>query len=255
MIHSPDLSMLDGIAHGFFTRHGGVSEGAYATLNCGLGSGDYPAHVAENRRRVAEAVGTKPEALLTCYQIHSPDVVRVTAPWDAAGRPEADAMVTNRAGIALGILTADCAPVLFADPLARVIGAAHAGWRGALTGILEATIESMCELGAHPARIVAAIGPCIWHSSYEVGPDFPAPFVAENPAHQAFFTPASRAGHYLFDLPGYVQARLENLGLATITPSPADTFADADRFFSHRRLTLAGGGDNGRLISAICLAL
>lgn len=250
------LSALDsgGIRHSFFTREGGVSDGLFASLNCGLGSSDDAANVAENRGRAMAALGLEAERLATCYQVHSPDAVVVDSPWPQAERPRADAMVTRRPGVALGILTADCAPVLFADAEARVIGAAHAGWRGALSGVLEATVTAMIGLGAAPERIGAGIGPCIAQASYEVGPEFPAPFLAVDPASTDFFRPAPRAGHFLFDLRGYIERRLTRLGLARIEASGSDTAAEADRFFSYRRSCLRKEKDYGRELSAICLA-
>jgi hypothetical protein len=243
-----------GIRHAFFTREGGVSEGIFASLNCGFGSGDAEASVRENRRRAAAALDRTPDELVTCYQVHSPQVVVVDRPWRREDRPRADAMVTRAKGVALGILTADCAPVLFADAEARIIGAAHAGWRGAVSGVLEATVAAMTGLGAAPQRIAAAIGPCIAQPSYEVGPEFPAPFLAEDAANAAFFMPAARAGHFLFDLPGYVARRLARLGLARIARTGGDTAAEPDRFFSYRRSFLRKEPDYGREISAIALA-
>jgi YfiH family protein len=201
MLTSGPLNRLDGIRHGFFTREGGVSEGLFASLNCGLGSGDDPAHVAENRSRVAAALDLPSDALVTCHQVHSPAVMKVETPWAPGGGPKVDAMVSKTPGIALGILTADCAPVLLADPDARVIGAAHAGWRGALTGVLAATVEAMVSLGATTGHMMAAIGPCIAQRSYEVGPEFPAPFVAADPSNERFFAPAAAAGKLHFDRP------------------------------------------------------
>jgi hypothetical protein len=244
----------DGIRHGFFTRAGGVSDGLYASLNCGFGSDDDPAKVAENRRRAAAALGVDADRLLTCYQIHSATVVTVERPWQRAENPRADAMVTRLPGIALGILTSDCAPVLFADPEARIIGAAHAGWRGALGGVLEATVAAMRALGAQPARIRAAIGPCIAQASYEVGPEFPAPFLAEEAPTAAFFREAERSGFFHFDLGGYVARRLGRLGLARIEATGGDTAAEPARFFSYRRSCLLKEPDFGRELSAICLA-
>ena len=233
------------VRHGFFTRAWG---------NCGLASAYDPTEIAENRERVADHLKVRPAHLLTCYQIHSPDVATVTAPWKPEDRPRADALVTKEPGIALGILTADCAPVLLVDPEAGVIGAAHAGWRGALTGILTNTVVEMEKLGAAARSIHAAIGPCIWQNSYEVGPEFPAPFLAENPANERLFRPAFRSGHYMFDLPGYVTAKLLTLGLASVSPSPADTLPDEACFFSYRRACLTAEDRAGSLISAIVLA-
>jgi polyphenol oxidase len=243
----------DGIRHAFFTRDGGVSEGIFASLNCGLGSGDDKDKVLENRRRAAAALDRATDELVTCYQVHSPQVAIVDRPWRREDRPRADAMVTRMPGIALGILTADCAPVLFADAEARIIGAAHAGWRGAVSGVLEATVTAMTNLGAAPKRIAATIGPCIAQPSYEVGPEFPAPFLAEDAANAAFFVAAARAGHFLFDLPGYVARRLGRLGLKRIARTGGDTAAEPDRFFSYRRSCLEKEPDYGREISAITL--
>ena len=250
------LGALDdnGIRHGFFTREGGVSEGIFASLNCGLGSGDDADSVAENRRRALAALQLAGDRLATCYQVHSAGVVVVDAAWPPAERPRADALVTRRRGVALGILTADCAPVLFADAEAGVIGAAHAGWRGALSGVLEATVAAMAGLGAAPARIHAGIGPCIAQPSYEVGPEFPAPFLAADPANAGFFRAAPRAGHFLFDLAGYAARRLSLLGLGRVERTGGDTAAEAERFFSYRRTCLRGEKDYGRELSAICLA-
>jgi YfiH family protein len=242
-----------GLTSAFFTREGGVSEGLYAALNCGYGSGDKADAVRENRRRAMDRMGLKPEALVTLYQIHSPTVVTVEEPWRPGESPKADGAVTSRRGLALGILTADCAPVLFADPGAGVIGAAHAGWRGAFTGVLEETVAAMARLGAEPKRIRAAIGPCIAQPSYEVGPEFHARFVEADPSTARFFRPSPRAGHHLFDLAGYVRSRLDRLGLADVASADADTAADPQRWFSYRRATLAGEKDYGRLLSAIAL--
>jgi len=250
------LAALDAhpIRHGFFTRDGGVSAGIFASLNCGFGASDDPLHVEENRRRAMAAFGLRADRLATVFQIHSAAVATVdrVAPLDE--RPRADALVTRRPGIALGILTADCAPVLFADVAAGVIGAAHAGWRGALSGVLEATVAAMTALGAEPRCIVAGIGPAIQQASYEVGPEFPAPFLAEDRTSAAFFRAAPRAGHFHFDLTGYVARKLERLGLSRIECAPDDTAADAQRFFSYRRSCLLQERDYGRALSAIALA-
>ncbi len=243
----------DGIRHGFFTRDGGVSDGIYASLNCGLGSGDDADKVAENCRRAMAALDLTRDDLATCHQVHSASVAVVDASWPPAARPRADAMVSRRRGVALGILTADCAPVLFADAEAGVIGAAHAGWRGAVAGVLEATVAAMVALGAAPARIHAGIGPCIAQPSYEVGPEFPAPFLAADPADADLFRPAPRAGHFLFDLAGYAGRRLARLGLGRIERTGGDTAAEAERFFSYRRSRLKREKDYGRELSAIRL--
>ena len=243
----PDLTA----AHGFFTRRGGVSSGPYASLNCSLSSGDAPENVRENRARAARALGADPDALLGLTQVHGAVVVRVREPWAAGAGPAADAMVTDRAGFALGIVTADCAPVLLADRQAGVIGAAHAGWRGAVAGVLEATVAAMAALGAALGRIEAAIGPCIAAASYEVGADLRDAVLAADPAHAAFLLPGERAGHWQFDLPGYCAARLAGAGIAQVHRVAADTCADAARFFSHRRRTRSGGGPIGHQIAIV----
>lgn len=240
-----------GIVHGFFGRAGGVSEGIYASLNCGPGSRDDAAHVAQNRKRVAHALGMAPAQLITLYQIHSPNVVIVHEPWDASAPPQADALVTNTPGLTLGILTADCAPVLFADHDAGVIGAAHAGWKGALSGVVENTIAAMETLGAKRARITAVIGPCIAQASYEVGQEFLARFTPDE--QQRFFIPSSRKNHHQFDLPAYVTSTAQAAGLQRIAALAMDTCSDPDRYFSYRRTTLANEPDYGRQISAIGL--
>lgn len=255
-LSEPGLAALAGVRHAFFTREGGVSKGHYASLNVGFGSGDDREHVAENRRRAAAALGRPAEALNTVYQTHSPDVVRADRRWTHADAPRADAMVSDRPGLALGILTADCAPVLFAGTAGDgrpVVGAAHAGWRGALGGVLEATVAEMEALGAERDGIGAAIGPCIGPESYEVGPEFPRPFLDEDPGNARFFVPGRREGYPTFDIAGYVAARLQRLGLAAVGLVAADTCADRDRFFSYRRRTLAQEPDYGRQLSAIVI--
>jgi len=244
-----NLSQIPGIAHGFFGRQGGVSEGIYASLNCGPGSSDVGEHVAENRRRVLTALGGA--NLLTLYQIHSPNAVVVTEPW--AQGPQADAMATNVRGLALGILTADCAPVLFADPAARVIGAAHAGWKGAVSGVIDAVLEKMESLGADRARVIAAIGPCISQPNYEVGPEFIARFVETGADNTRFFVPSGKADHWRFDLEAYVAHRLQEAGVGLIEPLFTCTYAGQDDFFSFRRTTHRGEKDYGRQVSAIVL--
>jgi len=246
-------SIGGGVRHAFFTREGGASQGLYASNNCGFGSGDDPQCVAENRRRSVAQLGLRPEALVTAYQVHGVGVAHVTDPWQPGEAPRADALVTGRPGVALGILTADCAPILFADRTARVIGAAHAGWRGALEGVAEAAVAAMRGLGASPENIEAAIGPCIAQGSYEVGPEFPRPFLERDGANADFFRPSAREGHYMFDLPGYLARRLGALGLARVEAVQADTCADAARFFSYRRATLSGEPDYGRNLSIIAL--
>lgn len=241
---------LSGAAHGFLGRTGGVSEGLHAGLNVSY-SEDDPAHTDENRRRAGAAVlpGAR---LLTCYQIHSPDVVTVTAPWDDTNRPKADALVTSVTGLLLGVLTADCAPVLFHDPAAGVIGAAHAGWKGAIGGVTDRTVEAMEAIGADRARIAAVVGPCISQASYEVDTAFEARFTSKDPDTERFFK-AGRAGHAWFDLEGYVAARLAGFGVGTVAMLGEDTYAQDQRFYSFRRATHAGEAGYGRQISLIGL--
>ena len=247
------LNALPAIRHAFFSRDGGVSEGLFTSLNCGFGSGDDKAHVSENRRRAMAKIELEGERLVTAYQVHSPDVVEVKTPWQREDAPMADAMVTREPGLALGILTADCVPVLLADPEARVIGAAHAGWKGALHGVLQATVDAMCALGASPEKILAGIGPAISQRSYEVGPEFPAPFLAQEEHNADFFCPGKRDGHFHFDLKGYVARRLAEAGLARVQTLPCDTCAEEERFFSYRRACHRQEGDYGRGLSAIYL--
>jgi YfiH family protein len=242
-----------GLTHGFFTREGGVSTGLYAGLNCGPGSGDDGGNVAENRRRVASHFQKSPAHLLTCHQVHSADVVAVDAPFSQDARPKVDALVTTRPGLILGILTADCAPVLFADTEARVIGAAHAGWKGAVGGVLENTIAAMETLGADRARIKAVIGPAIAQPSYEVNAEFYARFRQENADYQAFFTPNAE-GKYQFNLPAFVRHRLVHAGVPHAADLGLDTYPESTRFFSFRRTTHAGEADYGRQVSCIMLA-
>lgn len=247
------LNGRDGMRHAFFTRAGGVSGSIYASNNCGFGSRDDPAAVAENRARCARKLEVDADQLLTLSQVHSTEVVTVERPWTRGAAPQADAMVTRTPGVALGILTADCAPVLLADTTARVIGAAHAGWRGALGGIIAATVAAMAELGAEPGRIAAAIGPAIGRQSYEVSADFPAPFLAQDRTNAEFFFPALGADKQLFDLKGYVFARLMAAGVRDVVVMPNDTCTDIQRFFSYRRACQRGETDYGRLLSAITL--
>jgi YfiH family protein len=254
ILEANSLAALPGIRHAFFTREGGVSEGIYASLNGGAGSDDTREHVAENRARMAAALGVTPEVLLTAYQIHSPDVVVAERPWTHAARPRADAIVTRLPGLAIGVSTADCGPVLLADAQARVIGAAHAGWRGALAGVTDATIAAMERLGAERKRIVAALGPMIHQPSYEVGADLVDRFEAADPANARFFRPSPGAGHALFDLPGYIAARLAGAGIAGAEDLARCTYADPARFFSFRRTTHRGEPDYGRHVNAIVLA-
>ncbi|MEE3625674.1 peptidoglycan editing factor PgeF [Nitrospirillum sp. BR 11752] len=249
-----DALDLPGVRHGYFTRRDGVSTGLYAGRNVGFGSNDDAAAVAENRARCAADLGLGPESLVTVYQVHSPTVVTVERPWAREDAPQADALVTRQRGIALGILTADCVPVLFADSTAGVVGAAHAGWKGAFTGVLEATVQAMAALGADPARIVAGVGPHIGPDSYEVGPEFEARFLEADGANQRFFRPGPQADHPLFDIGGYVGHRLAGCGLAQVSHTGHDTVAEESLFFSYRRCTLRREGDYGRHISMIALS-
>jgi YfiH family protein len=251
------LSVLDGhssVRHAFFTRAGGVSGGLYASLNCGFGSGDEAGRVERNRSIAASRLGLSADRLVSCHQVHGTATITVERPWRREDNPRADGMVTTVPGIALGVLAADCAPVLFADPEARVIGAAHGGWRGALSGVMEATVVAMRSLGARADRIRAGIGPCIAQPSYEVGPEFKARFAAEDSSSDGFFRPAPRPEHFMFDLPGYIAHRLARLGLAAIERAPHDTAAEEDLFFSYRRACRRGEADYGRGLAAIALA-
>ena len=247
------LAGQPGLAHGFFTRRGGVSSGAFAALNCSLSGKDDAEAVRENRRRAADALGLPGGVLAGLTQVHGDAVAVLDTPWPEDRRPLADALVTRRPGLALGIVTADCAPVLFADSVAGVIGAAHAGWRGAVGGVLEATIEAMLGLGAQRARSVAAIGPCIRQPSYEVAADLRDAVLARDPADARVFAEGRREGRWQFDLAGYCAARLAAAG-ATVEVTPHDTLANESDFFSHRRNTIAGGGPIGHQLSAIALA-
>ena len=241
----------DRLRHGFFTRQGGVSTGIYGSLNTGYGSDDDHDAVTENRRRIAATMDAA--ALTAVYQVHGRDVARVVEPWRPEDAPKCDAMVTDQPGIALGILTADCAPVLFGDAAAGVVGAAHAGWKGAVSGVLKATVEAMEGLGAQRSAISVAVGPTIAQSSYEVGPEFPLPFLAEDPANAQFFIASDRDAHFMFDLPGYIGSVLGGLGLGAVEIMAADTCADPERFFSYRRATHRGEPDYGRGMAAIML--
>ncbi|MDE3177960.1 MAG: polyphenol oxidase family protein [Pseudomonadota bacterium] len=241
-----------GLRHGFFTRAGGVSSGVYASLNGGVGSSDAAEAVAENRARMAACLGLAGERLLVPYQVHSPDVVTVSQPWEAQARPRCDGIVTATPGLALGVTGADCGMILFADARARVIGAAHAGWKGARDGVVEATVAAMVALGAAPARIVAALGPCIAQASYEVGPEFVAGFALDAQAPR-FFVAGAREGRSMFDLHGYIGLRAARAGVGAFVDLGLDTYADEARFFSYRRKTHRGEADYGRLVSAIAL--
>ena len=241
------------IRHAFFTRKGGASSGIYESLNIGLSSKDKALSVAENRRRVASFFDLSGESLNTVYQVHGRTAVRVDGPWVGGTPPYADAMATDRPGTVLGILSADCTPVLFADKSACVVGAAHAGWKGALHGILPSVIEAMEDLGAQRQRIVAAIGPTIAQASYEVGPEFPKLFLEQDPNNVDFFIRSEREGHFMFDLPGYVAKVLKLLKIGSVEDLARDTCAEESLFYSYRRATKRGDPDYGRCVSAITI--
>jgi YfiH family protein len=242
-----------GIAHAFFTRRGGVSAGVYASLNGGVGSRDGREAVAENRARMAAALGVAADRLLVPFQIHSPDALQVDRPWAQDERPRCDALVTTTSGLGLAVTGADCGIILFSDAGAGVIGAAHAGWKGALTGVIEATLAAMERLGAKRGAIAAALGPTIRQESYEVGAEFVARFVAAEGANARFFTPSGRADHSMFDLPGFIAARMARAGVERFEDLGLDTYADEQRFYSYRRATHRGEADYGRLVAAIAL--
>jgi polyphenol oxidase len=252
ILSAPSLASIGGVRHGFFTRQGGVSNGIYASLNCGPGSRDAAENVAQNRARVAELLGVDTNRLLTLFQKHSADAIVADKPWKAV--PEADAIVTAKPGLAIGILTADCAPVLFCDAAAGVIGAAHAGWRGALSGIVETTVKAMEKLGAKPERMVAAIGPAISQKAYEVGAEFVEQFVATEPESASFFATDEGSGEPHFDLVGYVGERLQRAGVGVVADLGLCTYCEETRLFSYRRSQHHGEDDYGRQISAIVLA-
>ena len=254
MISSEQLSSLQGINHGFLTRAGGVSRGAYASLNCGRTNGDDARHVDENRKRALATVDPRAEALCTARQIHGRDVIAVETPWNADSAPQADGLVTNRPGVALGITTADCAPVLIADGNAGIIGATHAGWRGALAGVVEATVTAMVEIGGDPDRMIAAVGPCIARQSYEVGPELREPFLRQDPDNQSFFVSGAPSDRHHFDLAAYVHSRLDKAGVRLTDITGFDTCADEDRFFSYRRACQRGERAFGLGISVISLS-
>ncbi|HCM84086.1 MAG TPA: peptidoglycan editing factor PgeF [Alphaproteobacteria bacterium] len=257
MRHSAALLEYDNIGHGFFGRSGGVSTGIYSSLNCGPGSDDDPDAIAENRQRVIYKIASTQQPLVSLHQVHSANVVAVTAPWENDNRPKADGMVTRTRNLALGILTADCCPVLLADNENGVIGAAHAGWRGALAGILPATIKAMIQIGANMANIRAAIGPTIQQESYEVGKDVQQAFMTADPQNGKFFRPAVRAEHFMFDLPGYTAHSLQQAGIHLYENLGMDTYPAENEFFSYRRRTHethgTAQGNYGRQISAIIL--
>jgi len=256
-LSSSILSQSRDVHHGFFTRQGGVSRGVYASLNCGPGSGDDSAHVTENRARVMRALGFPAgpaQGLNTLAQIHSAKVVRLRQALPSGRYPRADALVTDVPGLVVGALAADCVPVLFADMVGKVVAAAHAGWKGALAGIVDATLVSMGELGAQAERIVACVGPCIQQQSYEVGAELRQRFVAADPDNGAYFRGSERAGHFMFDLSKYVSHRIEAAGVASVERLEVDTYTNEQDFFSYRRTTHRGESDYGRQVSAIALA-
>jgi polyphenol oxidase len=253
MLHAPSLQALAGLRHAFFTREGGVSGGIYDSLNSGLGSGDAAGHVTENRARMAQALGVAPGRLVTAYQIHSPDVVIADAPWTPEMRPKADAIVTRVPGLAIGVSTADCGPLLFADAQAGVIGAAHAGWRGAFGGVIEATVAAMETLGAERSRVVAALGPLIRQHNYEVSADFRAQFLRADAAYERFFADGVRDGHAMFDLPGFIASRVQEAGIGRFQDIAVCTYEDPDRFYSYRRSVHRAEPDYGRHVNAIVL--
>jgi polyphenol oxidase len=253
MLQASSLKTLSRIRHAFFTRSGGVSQGVYASLNGGVGSNDTAENVAENRARMATTLGVSADRLLTAFQIHSPDVVVAEKPWTREQRPRADAIVTQVPKLAIGVSTADCGPLLLADNRAGVVGASHAGWRGALAGVIEATVAAMERLGADRTRITAALGPTIRQPNYEVGPEFVERFLAADSANSRFFTPSQRAGHAMFDLTGYIAERVRRAEIAHFEDLGLCTYADPERFFSYRRTTIRGEPDYGRHVNAIAL--
>ena len=244
---------LPGVSHAFFTRRGGASQGLYASLNGGVGSRDDAGAVGQNRARMAARLGVEPGRFLVPYQTHSPDVVAVAAPWREGERPRCDGLVTATPGLALGVTGADCGMILFADAAARVVGAAHAGWKGALGGVVEACVRAMEKLGARAARIHAALGPCIAQGSYEVGPEFAAAFAQADRQAPGYFAPSGRPGHAMFDLHGYIALRASRAGVGGFEDLRLDTYADEERFFSYRRATHRGEADYGRLVAGIAL--
>jgi YfiH family protein len=253
MLQASSLATLPRIRHAFFTRSGGVSQGVYASLNGGIGSKDAPEKVTENRARMAAALGVSADRLITALQIHSPDVVVAEKPWTRENRPRADAIVTRVPRLAIGVSTADCGPLLLADSEAGVIGASHAGWRGALSGVIEATVAAMVQLGADRTRISAALGPTIRQPNYEVGPEFVERFLAADAANTRFFTPSQRAERAMFDLSGYIAERVRRAGIVQFDDLGLCTYAEPERFFSYRRTTLHGEPDYGRHVNAISL--
>lgn len=252
-VQSQLLLGCEDIRHAFFTREGGVSDGIYTSLNGGVGSNDRPDNVAENRARMARALAVAPEHFLSLYQIHSPQVVVADKPWGADDRPRADAVVTKTKGLAIGVSTADCGPLLFADDRAKIIGAAHAGWRGAFSGVIENTIAAMEEIGSKRKDIKVALGPLIRQNNYEVSVDFVDQFTRESDSYARFFAPAAREGHAMFDLPGFIAARVASAGIEQFEDLGLCTYAEPDRFFSYRRSTHRAEPDYGRHINAIAI--
>ncbi len=248
-----DLLKLKGISHGFFTRGGGHSTGIFASLNCGFGSGDDTDLVTMNRDVVARAIGVADGRVVSAHQVHSADVVEVTDIWPLENRPKVDGLVCRTKGIGLGVLTADCGPILFADADAGVIGCCHAGWKGALTGVTDSTIAAMVALGAKRENIIAVLGPTISQAAYEVGPEFPKPFLEQSSRNGLFFIPSTKPEHFMFDLPAYIRGRLKKMELKAVQDLALCTYSDEARFYSYRRATHRGEADYGRLISAIAL--
>jgi YfiH family protein len=242
-----------GVAHGFFGRQGGHSRGIFASLNCGLGSGDDRETVLRNREVVAKALGGREPQIVTTHQVHSAEAVVVTKPWPHDERPKVDGMVTKVPGLILGSLTADCGPVLFSDHRAGVIGCAHAGWKGALTGVTDSTVLKMEELGAKRENIVAVLGPTISKAAYEVGPEFIQRFVDASAGNKIYFTDSVKKGHYMFDLPAYLSVRMKSFGIGTVIDCGRCTYTRAEEYFSYRRATHAHEQDYGRQIAAITL--
>jgi purine-nucleoside/S-methyl-5'-thioadenosine phosphorylase / adenosine deaminase len=254
MIEASELKSAKSVRHGFFTRQGGHSAGLFASLNCGFGSGDDKPTVARNRAEIGERLGVDGRRLITAWQWHSADVIVADAPWDPLKPPKGDAIVTTAPGLAIAVLTADCAPILFADAERGVIGAAHAGWKGALAGVSDATIATMEKNGARRERITAIIGPTISQPVYEVGPDFAIQFMADAPDNKDFFTPSPRPRHQMFDLPAYLKRRIARQGVGQVIDMGLCTYTDEDRFYSFRRATHRNEKDYGRQISAIVLS-
>ncbi len=252
IVEAPELATLTGIRHAFFTREGGVSTGIYASLNGGTGSNDDREAVKANRRRMAAYLNVPPEHLLSLHQVHSPDCLIVDAPWPGE-RPKADAMATATPNLALAVASADCGPILFADTVAGVVGAAHSGWKGAFTGVIESTVRAMESLGSDRANIVAALGPTIGPHAYEVGQEFVTRFLESDEGYERFFRPAQREHHAFFDLPAFIGFRFEEAGIGRFVDLGLCTYSHEERFFSYRRSVHRGEPDYGRLISAIVL--